>query len=45
MHRMSLAFAANALCLAGYEPRFAQETDATIPDVSADQANTNRVTL
>ena len=45
MHRVSLAFAANALCLAGYEPRFAQETDATIPDVSVDQTNTNRVTL
>jgi hypothetical protein len=45
MHRVSLAFAANALCPAGYEPTFAQEADATIPDVSADQANTNRVTL
>ncbi len=31
MQRVSLAFAATALCLAGYAPAIAQKTDATAP--------------
>lgn len=42
MHRVNLAFAATVLCLAGYAPAFAQDTDASVPAVFAD---TDRVPL
>ncbi|MEO5613663.1 MAG: fimbria/pilus outer membrane usher protein, partial [Cypionkella sp.] len=45
MQRVSLAFAATALCLAGYAPAFAQGTDAPAPSVAVDPADTGRVPL
>ncbi len=45
MHRVRLAFAATALCLAGYAPAFAQDTDASAPSASVDPADMGRVPL